>query len=397
MLKLLTKLFIKNYDNIDDPKVRASYGKLGGIVGIISNIILCSIKIITGFLMGSISMIADGINNLADAGSSAITLIGFKLASAPADSEHPFGHQRIEYITGLIISFIILFIGATLCKTSIEKIISGEGNTWNSTTKYIMIGILSIAILIKLWQSRFNAKLGKKINSVALIATSVDSLNDCISTGAVLLSVIVSLIFPSLQLDAYMGIVVSAYIIYSGIQLIKETMSPLIGEAPTSEEIHFISENILKYDGVLGIHDLVIHSYGPGKVFITVHVEVDAKVDVTTSHDMIDNIEMEFLDKHNMNLVIHMDPVDLSCSKTMDLRLLISDVLAEIDPSLRFHDFRAVIGNTHTNVLFDVVVPPRYKLNDEELKNLISKKVNQIDSTLILKITIDQEMIGRKV
>lgn len=397
MLKLLTKLFIKNYDNIDDPKVRASYGKLGGIVGIISNIILCSIKIITGFLMGSISMIADGINNLADAGSSAITLIGFKLASAPADSEHPFGHQRIEYITGLIISFIILFIGATLCKTSIEKIISGEGNTWNSTTKYIMIGILSIAILIKLWQSRFNAKLGKKINSVALIATSVDSLNDCISTGAVLLSVIVSLIFPSLQLDAYMGIVVSAYIIYSGIQLIKETMSPLIGEAPTSEEIHFISENILKYDGVLGIHDLVIHSYGPGKVFITVHVEVDAKVDVTTSHDMIDNIEMEFLDKHNMNLVIHMDPIDLSCSKTMDLRLLISDVLAEIDPSLRFHDFRAVIGNTHTNVLFDVVVPPRYKLNDEELKNLISKKVNQIDSTLILKITIDQEMIGRKV
>lgn len=397
MLKLLTKLFIKNYDNIDDPKVRASYGKLGGIVGIISNIILCSIKIITGFLMGSISMIADGINNLADAGSSAITLIGFKLASAPADSEHPFGHQRIEYITGLIISFIILFIGATLCKTSIEKIISGEGNTWNSTTKYIMIGILSIAILIKLWQSRFNAKLGKKINSVALIATSVDSLNDCISTGAVLLSVIVSLIFPSLQLDAYMGIVVSAYIIYSGIQLIKETMSPLIGEAPTSEEIHFISENILKYDGVLGIHDLVIHSYGPGKVFITVHVEVDAKVDVTTSHDMIDNIEMEFLDKHNMNLVIHMDPVDLSCSKTMDLRLLISNVLAEIDPSLRFHDFRAVIGNTHTNVLFDVVVPPRYKLNDEELKNLISKKVNKIDSTLILKITIDQEMIGRKV
>lgn len=397
MLKLLTKLFIKNYDNIDDPKVRASYGKLGVIVGIISNIILCSIKIITGFLMGSISMIADGINNLADAGSSAITLIGFKLASAPADSEHPFGHQRIEYITGLIISFIILFIGATLCKTSIEKIISGEGNTWNSTTKYIMIGILSIAILIKLWQSRFNAKLGKKINSVALIATSVDSLNDCISTGAVLLSVIVSLIFPSLQLDAYMGIVVSAYIIYSGIQLIKETMSPLIGEAPTSEEIHFISENILKYDGVLGIHDLVIHSYGPGKVFITVHVEVDAKVDVTTSHDMIDNIEMEFLDKHNMNLVIHMDPVDLSCSKTMDLRLLISNVLAEIDPSLRFHDFRAVIGNTHTNVLFDVVVPPRYKLNDEELKNLISKKVNQIDSTLILKITIDQEMIGRKV
>lgn len=397
MLKLLTKLFIKNYDNIDDPKVRASYGKLGGIVGIISNIILCSIKIITGFLMGSISMIADGINNLADAGSSAITLIGFKLASAPADSEHPFGHQRIEYITGLIISFIILFIGATLCKTSIEKIISGEGNTWNSTTKYIMIGILSIAILIKLWQSRFNAKLGKKINSVALIATSVDSLNDCISTGAVLLSVIVSLIFPSLQLDAYMGIVVSAYIIYSGIQLIKETMSPLIGEAPTSEEIHFISENILKYDGVLGIHDLVIHSYGPGKVFITVHVEVDAKVDVTTSHDMIDNIEMEFLDKHNMNLVIHMDPVDLSCSKTMDLRLLISNALAEIDPSLRFHDFRAVIGNTHTNVLFDVVVPPRYKLNDEELKNLISKKVNQIDSTLILKITIDQEMIGRKV
>ena len=397
MLKLLTKLFIKNYDNIDDPKVRASYGKLGGIVGIISNIILCSIKIITGFLMGSISMIADGINNLADAGSSAITLIGFKLASAPADSEHPFGHQRIEYITGLIISFIILFIGATLCKTSIEKIISGEGNTWNSTTKYIMIGILSIAILIKLWQSRFNAKLGKKINSVALIATSVDSLNDCISTGAVLLSVIVSLIFPSLQLDAYMGIVVSAYIIYSGIQLIKETMSPLIGEAPTSEEIHFISENILKYDGVLGIHDLVIHSYGPGKVFITVHVEVDAKVDVTTSHDMIDNIEMEFLDKHNMNLVIHMDPVDLSCSKTMDLRLLISNALAEIDPSLRFHDFRAVIGNTHTNVLFDVVVPPRYKLNDEELKNLISKKINQIDSTLILKITIDQEMIGRKV
>lgn len=395
MKNILAKLFIKNYKDYQNPNVRNAYGKLCGIVGIVTNLLLCLVKIITGILISSVAILADGINNLSDAGSSIITLLGFKLSSIPADSDHPFGHQRIEYISGMIVSFIILIIGVLLMKTSIEKIISPSEAIPQKQILITMI-ILAIAILIKLWQSLFYKRNGKLINSTTLIATSQDSLNDCISTSVVLFSMIISYIFPSVILDGYMGVVVSIFIIISGIGLIKETISPLIGEAPTREFIDEVADRILNYDGIIGIHDLVIHTYGPAKTFITVHAEVDANVDIRISHDIIDNIEHDFMDKSNINLVIHMDPVDLRCEETRKLKSVATDVLGTISPELRFHDFRIVKGPTHTNIIFDVVVPIGFEMTNESLKKEIDLKFKEVDEKYNTVVTVDQELIGRR-
>lgn len=395
MKNLLAKIFIKDYKNYQKQEVRNAYGKLCGIVGIVSNLLLCLVKIITGVLISSVAILADGINNLSDAGSSIITLLGFKLSSIPADSEHPFGHQRIEYISGLIVSFVILIIGVLLMKTSVEKIISGSEAIPRKQVVVTMI-ILFFAILVKLWQSLFYRRNGKLINSTALIATSQDSLNDCISTTVVLISMIITYIFPSVILDGYMGAIVSVFIIISGIGLIKETISPLIGEAPSKEFIDDVADKILKYDGIIGIHDLVIHTYGPAKTFITVHAEVDASVDITISHDIIDNIEHDFMDKMNINLVIHMDPIDIRCEETRQLKAIATDILGDISVDLRFHDFRIVKGPTHTNIIFDVVVPIGFKMKNEELKSLIDSRFKEIDNKYNTVITVDQELIGRR-
>lgn len=395
MKNILAKIFIKDYKNYQKQEVRNAYGKLCGDVGIVSNILLCAVKIITGVLISSVAILADGINNLSDAGSSIITLLGFKLSSIPADSEHPFGHQRIEYISGLVVSFIILIIGVLLMKTSIEKIITGSEAIPKKQVLITMI-ILFFAILVKLWQSLFYRKNGKLIGSTTLIATSQDSLNDCISTSVVLISMIITYIFPNVVLDGYMGAIVSVFIIISGIGLIKETISPLIGEAPSKEFIDDIADRILKYDGIIGIHDLVIHTYGPAKTFVTVHAEVDANVDITISHDIIDNIEHDFMDKLNINLVIHMDPVDLRCEETRQLKAMTNDILGDISVDLRFHDFRIVKGPTHTNVIFDVVVPIGFRMKNDELKSLIDSKFKDIDKKYNTVITVDQELIGRR-
>ena len=395
MKNILAKIFIKDYKNYQKQEVRNAYGKLCGAVGIVSNILLCAVKIITGVLISSVAILADGINNLSDAGSSIITLLGFKLSSIPADSEHPFGHQRIEYISGLVVSFIILIIGVLLMKTSIEKIITGSEAIPKKQVLITMI-ILFFAILVKLWQSLFYRKNGKLIGSTTLIATSQDSLNDCISTSVVLISMIITYIFPNVVLDGYMGAIVSVFIIISGIGLIKETISPLIGEAPSKEFIDDIADRILKYDGIIGIHDLVIHTYGPAKTFVTVHAEVDANVDITISHDIIDNIEHDFMDKLNINLVIHMDPVDLRCEETRQLKAMTNDILGDISVDLRFHDFRIVKGPTHTNVIFDVVVPIGFRIKNDELKSLIDSKFKDIDKKYNTVITVDQELIGRR-
>ncbi len=395
MLKLLAKMFIRNYEDYGDNKVRVAYGKLSSAVGIVSNVFLCAAKIITGILTGSIAITADGINNLSDAGSSVITLIGFKLSSMPADNEHPYGHQRIEYITGLIVSFIILIIGLLLAKSSIEKIITPTYEELELPIQLIMIGILVIAIFVKMWQSIFYRKVGKLISSTTLIATSTDSLNDCISTATVLISLILTLFFPKLLLDGYMGVVVSIFIIISGIKLIKETVSPLIGEAPTKEFIEEVTEKILNYPGVLGIHDLVIHSYGPVKTFITVHVEVDSKVNIISSHDIIDNIEHDFMDEKGICLVIHMDPIDIDNEKTTRLKEEVTKIVTSIDTNLHFHDFRVVHGETHTNILFDLVVPVKYHISDEELKTGIEGEVKKINKTYNLIMTIDRDFVGR--
>lgn len=388
MTKLLAKIFIKDYRNYSDIKVRAAYGKLSGIIGIITNIFLSSIKIITGLLIGSVAILADGLNNLSDAGSSIITLIGFKLSTAPADRDHPFGHQRIEYVSGLIISFIIMTISISLFKSSIEKIINPEA----FEISWILIVILVASILIKLWQSYFYRINGKLIKSQTLIATSIDSFNDVLATTAVLVSLIITY-FTKVDLDGYMGVVVSIFILISGYKLVKETISPLLGEAPSKEYIEQISADILSFEGILGIHDLVIHTYGPAKTFITVHAEVDSDVDVLISHDIIDNIEHYFLKKYHANLVIHMDPIETKCELTLEAKEMIHDILKEIDPVLDFHDFRVVRGKTHDNLIFDVVVPIKYKMPTEELKIEITNRVKKVNKKMNVVITFDEVYI----
>lgn len=386
MRKFLVRLFIKDYTNYNDTAVRTAYGKLSGVVGIVSNLFLSVIKMITGFLVASVSIMADGINNLSDAASSIITLIGFKMSSMPPDKDHPYGHQRIEYVAAMAVSFIILVVGGVLLKSSIEKVLNPEP----METSPVIFIILAASILIKFWQSRFNRANGKLIHSQALINTSVDSLNDVIATSTVLVSLLV-FEFANLNIDGYIGILVSLFIIFSGIKLLKETISPLIGEAPSQEFIDKITNEILAYPGVLGIHDLVIHSYGPAKTFITVHVEVDCRVDIIVSHDVIDNIEHDFQEKYDINLVIHMDPIDTVNEETLKLRDFVKNVLESIDPILRFHDFRVVHGPTHSNIIFDVVMPIQYPQSAEDIKAEITTKIKEKDKKYNPVITVDRD------
>ena len=385
MTKLLLKLFIKDYENTNDLVVRGKYGVLSGLVGIVTNLILCSIKIFAGLISGSLSIMADGINNLSDAGSSIVTMVGFKLATLPPDEEHPFGHERIEYISGMIVAFIIVIIGLSLLKSSIEKIINP---TPVDANVYVYI-ILVSSILLKLWQGMFNRKVGKKINSTAILATAQDSLNDVISTFVVLVGLIVS-ILTSLNIDGYLGILVSLFILKSGIDLVRETAKPLIGVAPSKEEVEEISNKILSYDGILGIHDLVFHSYGPNKKFITVHTEVDASVNVMLSHDMIDNIERDFKYDLNIDLVIHMDPVDIQDENTNFYKKVVQEIIENYDSTFSIHDFRIVSGPTHTNLLFDLVIPVKYKLKPAQVKAEIKELISQYDNKLFAVIQIDQ-------
>ena len=385
MTKLLLKLFIKDYENTNDLVVRGKYGVLSGLVGIVTNLILCSIKIFAGLISGSLSIMADGINNLSDAGSSIVTMVGFKLATLPPDEEHPFGHERIEYISGMIVAFIIVIIGLSLLKSSIEKIINP---TPVDANVYVYI-ILVSSILLKLWQGMFNRKVGKKINSTAILATAQDSLNDVISTFVVLVGIIVS-ILTSLNIDGYLGILVSLFILKSGIDLVRETAKPLIGVAPSKEEVEEISNKILSYDGILGIHDLVFHSYGPNKKFITVHTEVDASVNVMLSHDMIDNIERDFKYDLNIDLVIHMDPVDIQDENTNFYKKVVQEIIENYDSTFSIHDFRIVSGPTHTNLLFDLVIPVKYKLKPAQVKAEIKELISQYDNKLFAVIQIDQ-------
>lgn len=324
MQKLLVKLFIKDYQNVTDSKVRGKYGSLSGIVGIISNLLLCSVKIALGLLTASVSILADGINNLTDAGSSIITLIGFKLSSAPADDDHPYGHERIEYITGMMISFIILIIGFTLGKESVVKIIEKEVA---NKISYLAIGIMIFSILVKFWQSIFYKKMAKAIQSEALMASSKDSLNDCISTAAVIIGILLVKLTHWYFVDGLVGILVAIFIMISGVKMIIDTVNPLIGNMPSAEEITLISQKIMSYPGILGIHDLVIHRYGSCTTFVTVHAEVDSQVDVVVSHDVIDNIERDFKADLNINLTIHLDPVDISNPETIRLKKIIQHLL----------------------------------------------------------------------
>ncbi|MFA5543789.1 MAG: cation diffusion facilitator family transporter, partial [Bacilli bacterium] len=362
MYKLLVKLFIKNKDDVHNIRVRTAYGSLCGVVGIISNIFIALMKIITGFITGSIAISADGVNSLTDGASSIVTLIAFRLSSSPPDSKHPFGHERIEYISGLIVSFVILIIGIFLAQSSIQKIISPV--SINLDLFYVLVGVLVISILIKVWQSRFYFLASKKINSSSLKASSFDSLTDVISTTTVLVSMII-IKFTGINLDGYLGLVVSLFIIYSGIKLVKETISPLLGEAPEEGLIDTIKNKLNNIPESLGYHDLVIHTYGT-RVFATAHLEMDASEDIFMTHEIIDRVEREFYLEYNINMVIHMDPVDLNDETYQKMIRDVDRIIKSIDEVVGFHDLRFDCHGNRNSVLFDVVVPDGFKMKDKD-------------------------------
>lgn len=393
MVEILRRIFIKNYKDVENQKVRTEHGKLAAAFGIFSNIILFAIKLVAGFLSSSISIITDSINNLSDFANSTITLIGFKISGKPADKEHPFGHERIEYITGLIVSCIIVALAVLLLYQSIDKIISGT--PVDSTWFVLSVIILGISVFLKLLQAYFNFKMSKIINSVALKATALDSLTDSIATTLLLVSAVLSKLF-GWNLDGYMGCLVSLFVGYAGFKMIKETSSPLVGEASNYEDVVKIVKEIESYEGVLGIHDLVAHNYGPTKIFMTVHVEVDACVDVMKSHELIDQIEIDIRNKYGIELTIHLDPIDLSNPETKRLKEKARAVLKEIDETFTLHDFRVVHGEKHSNVLFDVVVPFEATIKEEEIKSLLTKKMNEGETKIInLVLQFDRPFVEK--
>ena len=383
MIEFLIRRFVPDWQQVQRTDVRERYGTLAAAVGILSNIFLCIIKGLIGLFSGSIAITADAVNNLSDAGSSVITLLAFKIAGKPADEEHPYGHARMEYISGMAVSFIIILLGLELMGSSFEKILHPEEVGVSALTYLVLI----VSIAVKLWQGMFNRNLGKRISSEALQATAADSLNDVFSTGAVLLSTLVYQ-FTAIPIDGWVGMLVAIFITVSGVKLIMETGSPLLGQAPDPQMVRELEEKITAYDGVIGIHDLQVHNYGPGRVFATVHAEVPANRDILVSHDIIDNIEREVGHEMNLNLVIHMDPVVTDDERLNQLHAQVQLIVAGIDSNLSMHDFRAVFGPTHTNLVFDVVVPPGFSLSDSELSRRIEQQVQTLGSYFCV-ITVD--------
>lgn len=386
---MLAKLFIKDYQNVNEPKVRNAYGILATVVGLICNAILCVAKITVGVLSKSMAILADGLNNFTDAGSSVVSMLGFRWANKPADKEHPFGHARYEYITGLIIAFIVLFLGFELIVSSVEKITAGE----KTVATILMMAVLAFSVVVKFGMFFYYRSVSRKIGSGSLKAAGADSLNDCISTIAILVCTVVTY-FTGVELDGYVGIAVALFIVFNGIKLIKETMSPLLGEKPSPSLVKKISEEICAYDGVKGIHDLIVHNYGPNRYFASVHVEVDAKTDVLGSHELVDTIEREFLEK-GINLVIHMDPVIVDDERVNALKQIAVDALKSIDESLTLHDFRVVWGENRKNLIFDVVAPYGFRLDDKELVAMLDEKIKETDPAAYPVISVDKDFAGR--
>ena len=389
MTELLARIFIKNHRDTTNAKVRSAYGTLVSILGIILNLLLFVSKFLVGSLSGSVAIVGDAINNLSDAGSQLISLISFRIAVKPADREHPFGHARIEYVASMIVSFLVLLIGADLLKESVSKIFSPE----RPEGSWLSIAVLLGSILVKLWIGLFNYRIGKKIDSTVMRATAADSLSDVLSTSAVLAATLIPMIFPSvtLNLDAYMGVIVAILILVAGAKILNDTKNAILGKAPSEEIVRRITELVEATPGALGIHDLVVHNYGAGHIIATLHVEVDGKIDVFETHDMIDNIERKLRTEHHIEATIHMDPIVTDDEQINSLREQVSAAVAEIDTRLRIHDFRFVAGNTHTNLIFDIATPFELKLSDGELCRAVAERVARIDASYYTVITIDRE------
>lgn len=388
-MSFLIKLFIKDYENVKDTKVRAAYGKLASFYGIFWNIILFISKLVVGTIFNSVSITADAFNNLSDAGSSIISLASFVFSSKPADEDHPFGHERLEYIFSMIVAFIIMYFGLQLMMSSVDQIFNPGDVEFNIA----MIIVLVFSILVKIYMYLYNNKYSKLLKSTVMHGAAVDSFSDVAATSVVLIGTVIAY-FTGIQLDGYLGIVVALFVMKSGYEIVSDTLNKLIGEAPDPDFTKNIIQKILTYNGVLGVHDLVVHTYGPGKTFVTVHVEVSCKVDILKSHDMIDNIEKDFATHEQINLVIHMDPVDMNDAFTNEMRIAVEKEVKKIDHSLSIHDFRVVRGDTHNNFIFDVDVPIEFKMKDSELINLIKEKVPQGDIPNYAVITIDHAYIA---
>lgn len=382
--KLLIRLFVKNSQAPRDPAVRAAYGNLASCVGIFCNLLLCAGKFLVGTLSGSISVAADAVNNLSDASSSVVSLAGFKLGARPADDEHPYGHARFEYLSGLAVAVMVLVIGVELGKTSLGKILQPTPVSFS----WVTVAVLAASILVKLWMALFNKKVGRIIDSKALIATAADSRNDVLATGAVLAAALISH-FARVELDGWMGLAVALFILYSGVGLVKSTIDPLLGLAPDPELVAYIHEKVMSYPGVLGIHDLMVHDYGPGRQFASVHVEMAAEGDVMKSHDQIDNIERDFLKNDQLHVVIHFDPIVTSDETVGEMRVWMSEAVKTIDPALTIHDLRMVPGPTHTNLIFDCVAPAKFHMSELEIKQAIKHMVRQKDPAYVCVITVE--------
>jgi len=385
VIKFLIKKLIKDSENVQYASVRTAYGKFSSSVGILCNVLLFTGKIIVGTVSGSVSITADAVNNLSDASSSIISLLGFKMASKPADNEHPYGHGRYEYLSGLMVATLIMVIGVEILKSSINKILNPAPVEFS----WISIVVLAVSILLKLWMMFFNRKMGRKINSQTLIATAADSRNDVFTTSSVLIASLISH-FSSVELDGWMGLTVALFILVSGFGLIRDTLNPMLGNAPDEETVNDIRKRIMSYPGVLGTHDLMIHDYGPGRKFANVHVEMAAEDDVIANHDVIDNIEHDFYENDGLHLVVHFDPISTNDSVANEMWLWLMMEVKIIHSELSIHDLRVVPGTTHTNLVFDCMKPCELAMTDGEIKAAISALVKKDHPDYRCVITIDR-------
>lgn len=385
MTDLLIKVFIKDSKNISSPQVRAKYGMLSGFAGIAVNILLCAVKFAIGAITGSIAITGDAFNNLSDAASSVVSLFGFKLASKPADEEHPYGHGRLEYLCGMAVGVLILFMGFELVKSSISKIISPEKTAFS----WVAVIVLAVSILGKIWLAVFNKKIGKTINSEAISAVATDSISDIVATTASIIALVLSNYF-TLPFDGIFGVIVSGFVLFAGFGVFKSTVSPLLGQPPTEETVRAIEDKILSYDGILGVHDLIIHDYGPGRCFVSAHAEVSSLTDIMESHDLIDIIEQDITAEMGYSITIHMDPLVVNDETINTAKAMVTGIITDIEPTLSIHDFRVVSGPHHTNLIFDLVIPFAVKTDSAVIIGQINRALEKLEKNYYAVITVDR-------
>lgn len=384
MTNFLLRRFIPDYQNTADPAVRERYGKLAGITGIICNVLLFAFKLLAGTLSGSVSITADAVNNLSDASSSLVTLLGFRLAARPADEEHPYGHARMEYLSGLAVAVMILVIGVELVKSSVQKILHPEAVEFSVLTAAVLTG----SILLKLWMALFDRKLGRKISSAALIAAAADSRSDVIATGAVLLACVIGRL-TGLMIDGWAGLLVALFILWSGVGVVKDTVDPLLGAKPDEALVRAIAYLMTSHVNILGFHDLMVHDYGPGRRFASVHAEIDHRIDPLVAHEILDEIERQAKRELHVDLVIHYDPIVTDDPEVAAVRTRVLQIMHGLDPRLSLHDFRMVSGSHHVNVIFDMVLPPEDAQTAEQLRRQIEAQLQDGKKTYHLIVTFD--------